>query len=155
MMRAVSKNETVKIRNPHATRPWQHVLEPLSGYLLLGQKILAGEKKFAEAWNFGPAEDGNVTVGEIVDQVKRIWPKIDYEISKESDQLHEATMLRLDCSKARIKLKWIPVWDGKSAIEKTALWYRSFYEYNQVQSLEVLQSYIADAKNKHIPWAEE
>jgi CDP-glucose 4,6-dehydratase len=155
MMRAVSKNETVKIRNPHATRPWQHVLEPLSGYLLLGQKILEGEEKFAEAWNFGPSEDGNVTVGEIVDQVKKVWPKIDYEICKESDQLHEAAMLRLDCSKARTRLKWIPVWDGKSAVEKTALWYRAFYEYNQVQSLEVLHSYIADAKNKHIPWAEQ
>ncbi len=155
MMRAVSKNETVKIRNPHATRPWQHVLEPLSGYLLLGQKIQEGEKEFAEAWNFGPSEDGNVTVGEIAARVKKVWPKIDFEISKDSDQLHEAAMLRLDCSKARTKLKWIPVWDGKIAVEKTARWYRSFYEDNQVQSLEDLRIYIADAKSKHMPWTEE
>jgi CDP-glucose 4,6-dehydratase len=155
MMRAVHINEKVLIRNPHATRPWQYVLEPLSGYLLLGQKLLEGRKEFAEAWNFGPSEDGNVTVGEIVAQVKKAWPKIDYEISKESDQLHEAGMLRLDCSKSRTKLQWIPVWDGKSAVEKTALWYRAFYESNEVQSLEDLHRYIADAKSKHISWAEE
>ena len=113
MMRAVSQNGKVKIRNPHATRPWQHVLEPLSGYLLLGQRLLEGRKEFAEAWNFGPSDDGNATVEEIVGQVKKAWPKIDYEIQCDSDQPHEAGMLRLDCSKARAKLQWRPVWDAK------------------------------------------
>lgn len=155
MMRAVNQNEKVKIRNPQATRPWQHVLEPLSGYLLLGQKLLEGRKEFAEAWNFGPSEDGNATVGEIAGQVKKAWPKIDYEINMIPDQPHEAGMLRLDCSKARTKLQWTPVWDGKSAVEKTALWYRAFYESNEVQSIENIHSYIADAKSKHISWAEE
>ena len=64
-------------------------------------------------------------------------------------------MLRLDCSKARTKLKWTPVWDGKTAIEKTAQWYRAFYESDEVQSLENLHRYIADAQSKHIAWAEE
>ena len=155
MVRAVHKNETVNIRNPHATRPWQHVLEPLSGYLLLGQKLLEGRKEFAEAWNFGPSEDDNVTVGEIVEQVKKTWPKIDYEIDKTPDQLHEAGMLRLDCSKARTKLQWAPVWDGKAAVEKTVQWYRAFYESNDVQTMENLHRYIADAQRKHIAWAEE
>ena len=155
IMRAVNQNEKVKIRNPQATRPWQHVLEPLSGYLLLGQKLLEGRKEFAEAWNFGPSEDGNVTVGEIAEQVKKAWPKIDYEIQKSPDQPHEAGMLRLDCSKARTKLQWTPVWDGKTAIEKTAQWYRAFYEFDEVQSLENLHRYIADAQSKHLSWAEE
>ena len=155
MMRAVNQNEKVKIRNPHANRPWQHVLEPLSGYLLLGQKLLEGRKEFAEAWNFGPSEDGNATVGEIVDQVKKAWPKIDYEIGMIPKQPHEAGMLRLDCSKARTKLQWTPVWDGKKAIEKTALWYKAFYKCNKVQSLEDLHSYIADARSKHVSWAEK
>lgn len=155
MMRAVNQNEKVKIRNPQATRPWQHVLEPLSGYLLLGQKLLEGRKEFAEAWNFGPSEDGNATVGEIAGQVKKAWPKIAYEINMTPDQPHEAGMLRLDCSKARTKLQWTPVWDGKSAVEKTALWYRALYESNEVQSIENIHSYIADAKSKHISWAEE
>ena len=131
MMRAVGQNEKVMIRNPHAIRPWQHVLEPLSGYLLLGQKLLEGRKEFAEAWNFGPSEDGNVTVGEIAAQVKKTWPKIDYEIQKSPDQPHEAGMLRLDCSKARTKLKWAPVWDGKIAIKKTTQWYKTFYKSNE------------------------
>jgi len=155
IMRAVGKNEKVKIRNLHATRPWQHVLEPLSGYLLLGQKLLEGRKEFAEAWNFGPSEDGNATVGEIADQVKEAWSKIDYEINMIPEQPHEAGMLRLDCSKSRTKMQWTPVWDGKSAVEKTALWYRAFYESNEVQSLEDLKNYIADAKSKHISWSKE
>ncbi len=154
IMFAVSNNEKVKIRNPQATRPWQHVLEPLSGYLLLGQKLLEGRKEFAEAWNFGPSEDGNVTVGEIAEQVKRAWPKIEYEIQQSPDQPYEASMLILDCSKARSKLQWAPVWDGKTAVEKTTRWYTAFYESNDVQSMENLHRYIADAKSKQIPWAE-
>ena len=155
MMRAVSQKSKVKIRNPHATRPWQHVLEPLSGYLLLGQRLLEGQKEFAEAWNFGPSEDGNSTVENIVGQAKKAWPKIDYETDAVSNQPHEARMLRLDCSKAIANLQWRPVWVGKTAVEKTALWYRAFYESNEVKSMEDLHSYIADAKNKNLVWTDE
>lgn len=153
IMRAVHQNEKVKIRNPNATRPWQHVLEPLSGYLLLGQKLLEGRKEFAEAWNFGPSEEENVSVGEIVHQVKGIWPKIDYEIQQNPKQPHEAGLLRLDCSKARTKLKWVPAWTSKETIEKTTLWYKDFYELNTIVSVEHLQHYTEDAKSKHIAWA--
>jgi CDP-glucose 4,6-dehydratase len=154
MMRAVNKNETVKIRNSKATRPWQHVLEPLSGYLLLGQKLLEGCKDFAEAWNFGPSEDGNVTVGAIVEQAKKFWPKIDYEIQTSPEQPHEAATLRLDCSKARIKLQWVPAWDTKTAVEKTTQWYRAFYESGELQSMDDLHCYIENAKSKQILWTE-
>jgi CDP-glucose 4,6-dehydratase len=153
MMRAAHKNEKVMIRNPYAVRPWQHVLEPLGGYLLLGQKLLEGRKEFAEAWNFGPSEDMNTTVGEIVGLVKETWSKIDYEFHIIPDQPHEAAILRLDCSKSKTKLPWTPVWDDKNAIEKTTRWYRQFYESNKVYSLEDLHSYIADAKSKYISWA--
>jgi CDP-glucose 4,6-dehydratase len=155
MMRAVSQNEKVKIRNPKATRPWQHVLEPLSGYLLAGQKLLEGRKEYACAWNFGPSEEENVSVGEIVQQVKKVWPKIDYEIHQTTDQPHEANMLRLDCSKARTRLRWLPVWTGRDTVEKTAQWYRAFYELNGLLSLEQLHLYIADAQSKHMVWASE
>jgi CDP-glucose 4,6-dehydratase len=155
VMRAVHQNEKVKIRNPQATRPWQHVLDPLSGYLLLGQKLLEGRKEFAEAWNFGPSEEGNVTVGEIVHQVKRVWPKIDYVIHQNQDQPHEAGLLRLDCSKARTKLKWMPAWTGNDAIDKTTLWYKAFYESSEILSPEHLNHYVADAQTNHIAWAEE
>ena len=154
MMRAVGQNEKVMIRNPQAIRPWQHVLEPLSGYLFLGQKLLEGRKEFAESWNFGPSEDGNVTVGDIAEQVKNAWPIIDYEMQKSTDEPHETGMLRLDCTKARTKLKWKPVWDGKTAIIKTAQWYKAFYKSSDVQSLENLHHYCADAKSKQNPWAE-
>jgi len=153
MMRAVSSNEKVTIRNPQAVRPWQHVLEPLSGYLLLGQRLLEGRKEFSEAWNFGPSENENITVDEIVNQVQNIWPKMKYERGKTPDQPHEAGMLRLDCSKARAKLQWSPVWDGRTAVEKTVQWYRAFYESKAIRSLEDLESFVAEAKSRHIFWA--
>lgn len=154
IMRAASKDEKVKIRNPHATRPWQHVLEPLSGYLLLGQKLLEGRREFAEAWNFGTAEQDNLSVGEIVEHIREMWPRIDYEIHQSPSQPHEAGLLRLDCSKARIQLKWFPVWTGKETIEKTVEWYRTFYESGKVQSIYHLNCYIESAKSKNIAWAE-
>jgi len=153
IMRAVNKNEKVMIRNPNAARPWQHVLESLSGYLLLGQKLLEGQVEFADAWNFGPSDDCNVMVGEIVCQVKHTWPKVDYEINKSCDGLHETGILKLDSSKSRTRMQWEPVWDGKSAVEKTILWYRAFYESHKVQSLEDLKSYVTDAKRRHILWS--
>jgi CDP-glucose 4,6-dehydratase len=154
-MRAVSQNSKVNIRNPHATRPWQHVLEPLSGYLLLGQRLLEGRKEFAEAWNFGLSEDGDATVEKVVGQVQEVWPKIDYETSAVANQPHEAGMLRLDCSKALAKLQWQHVWNRKTAVEKRALWHRAFYESNEVSSMEDLNRYIADAKSKNSVWTEE
>jgi CDP-glucose 4,6-dehydratase len=154
MMRAVSRSEKVMIRNPQAVRPWQHVLEPLSGYLLLGQRLLEGRKEFAEAWNFGPPEEGSVTVGEICAQIKAVWPKIECEIKTEPGQLHEAALLRLDCSKARTRLRWSPVWDEKNAVEKTARWYRAFYETGALRSIDDLESYIGDAKGSRMAWAE-
>lgn len=122
---------------------------------MLGQKLLDGEKEFAEGWNFGPPEEENVMVGEIVKQVKRIWPKIDYEINQTPDQPHEAGTLRLDCSKARTKLKWVPVWKSMDAIAKTTLWYKAFYESNKILSNEHLNHYLEDAKNTQIAWVEE
>lgn len=155
IMRAVSQNEKVKIRNPHATRPWQHVLEPLSGYLLLGRMLLEGRQEYAGAFNFGPSGEENVSVGEIVHLVKKFWPKIDYEISQAPNQPHEAGLLKLDCSKARTTLKWKPVWTGRDTFEKTALWYKNFYESGKISSLDDLNGYISDAKANRIAWIEE
>jgi CDP-glucose 4,6-dehydratase len=153
LMRAAGSNECVTIRNPHATRPWQHVLEPLSGYLFPGQRLIEGRREFAEAWNFGPADDGNATVGQIAAQVEQAWPRVHYEINASTDELHEAGMLKLDCSKARTRLAWRPVWDLDTAVEKAVLWYRDFYESNAVRSLDDLDAYIADAKGHNLPWA--
>lgn len=154
IVRAAHRNEKARIRNPLATRPWQHVLEPLSGYLLLGQKLLEGRREYAEPWNFGPCDEENVSVCGIVDQAKRIWPKINCEINQDPNQPHEAGLLRLDCAKARSKLKWTPVWTGRRAVEETVQWYRAFYESGSLQSIETLKRYIADAQSKRLAWAE-
>ena len=89
LAQSVSKNIKINIRNPLAIRPWQHVLEPLSGYLLLGQKLLEGQPQFAEAWNFGPLDQENETVGEIINMAKSFWPEINFQIKRTSNQPHE------------------------------------------------------------------
>lgn len=154
IMLSVSKSKKVNIRNPYATRPWEHVLEPLSGYLHIGQKLLEEKVEYGEAWNFGPSDEGNITVEEVVRNVKKHWNKIDYVVNKDIDQPHEANLLKLDCSKSHIKLKWKDVWNSETTFEKTVKWYKSYYENNQIiLSQDDLESYILDAKNKKIEWA--
>lgn len=153
LARAAARGTKLKIRNSQAIRPWQHVLEPLSGYLLLGQKLLEGYQEFAEAWNFGPSSEGAVTVREIVNMANKIWPEIDIEAETILKHAHEADVLKLDCSKSRTKLKWIPLWNLKTSVQKTVEWYRSFYESNQAKSLEDILEYIKAAKIKKLSWA--
>lgn len=153
VMRAAGGKRKAAIRNPNAVRPWQHVLDPLRGYLLLGQKLLEGDGTFAEAWNFGPAEEGIRTVGDIVRQLKGVWPRVDYDEGAALDQPHEATLLRLDSSKSRMRLHWVPVWDSRTAVERTASWYRAYYEDSRVQSVEDLRHYMADAARGRNPGA--
>jgi CDP-glucose 4,6-dehydratase len=117
--------------------------------------MLEGRKEFAEAWNFGPAEEGNATVGDIVAQIREVWPEICCESPEGGDQPHEAGMLRLECSKARTRLGWLPVWDSRRTVEKTVLWYRAFYEANRLRSGDDLQDYVAAARQKRLAWAAE
>jgi CDP-glucose 4,6-dehydratase len=152
MMKAVSKGNKLFIRNPRATRPWQHVLEPLSGYLLLGQKLLEGEKQFAEAWNFGPNDDGSIPVLQMVKQMRKTWNKIDYQIEQDENNPHEADLLKLDCSKARMKLNWKGAWGSRTTFAKTAIWYQSYYENQQVITQKQLKEYVADAGEMGLSW---
>jgi CDP-glucose 4,6-dehydratase len=152
IMVSVSQGKKVSIRNPNATRPWQHVLEPLSGYLAIGQKLLEERVEFGEAWNFGPSDEGSITVEEVVNHVKKHWDKIDYEIYRDPHQFHEANLLKLDCSKAHIQLKWKDVWDSQTTFEKTVKWYKKFYEGGSVTTEKDLLDYITDAKTKKILW---
>ena len=153
IMRAASQNRKVQIRNPHATRPWQHVLEPLSGYLLLGQLLLEGRDEFSGAWNFGPTDDGHRNVLAVIRELQKHWSSIDYKIETDGKNPHEANLLKLDCSKAYAKLKWKPVWDNSTTFAKTAQWYRVYYESGCVLSEEQLTEYITDAKRNQISWA--
>jgi CDP-glucose 4,6-dehydratase len=153
IMRAAGQNEKVIIRNPQAIRPWQHVLEPLAGYLLLGQRLLEGKKEFSGAWNFGPTNEGHRNVLAVVRELQKHWSNIDYQIAINEKNPHEANLLKLDCSKAHAKLKWKPAWDSSTTFAKTAQWYKEYYESTPVCSEKQLTEYIADAKRNQISWA--
>ncbi len=117
------------------------------------QTLLFLQVVFGEAWNFGPSDEGSITVEEVVQNVKKHWDKIDYEINRDPNQLHEANLLKLDCSKAHILLKWKDVWDSQTAFEKTVKWYKSYYEEDKnILTKEDLVNYIADAKAKKVEW---
>ena len=152
IMKAVSRKEPVIIRNPKSTRPWQHVLEPLAGYLALGEKLYQGEKMFAEGWNFGPSDDDVLSVHEILNIIREFWPDIEYEIQANPNNPHEAGMLQLDWAKARTYLKWQPVWKMNTTIERITNWYRNYYQKNEISSLDDLQQYVADARALGLDW---
>lgn len=153
VIRATSQEDTVLIRSPHATRPWQHVLEPLSGYLLLGQRLLEGRKGFAEGWNFGPLNRESLPVSEVLGIAQQIWNNIQVECQEEKSQVHEAKFLSLDCSKANQILNWKPVWTTKHAIKKTIDWYQNFYQNNNLKTQDNLLNYSNDAFRKGCQWA--
>lgn len=152
-MIAASRHEKVIIRNPNATRPWQHVLEPLSGYLLVGQKLLEEKTEYADAWNFGPSDEENMTVEKVVANMKKYWSKVDYAVNENREQSHEANLLKLDCSKAHALLGWSDVWDSRTTFEKTAKWYKAYYEENSITlTRKDLDSYVIDARKKGLVW---
>lgn len=154
IIKAASKNEKVIIRSPSATRPWQHVLEPLSAYLQLGEKLLRGYKEYAEGWNIGPRDDDVLSVAEILDQIKQYWSQVKFDIQLDNNAPHEANQLKLDFSKARNKLNWRPVWNIQQAIQKTILWYRKYYLNHTVNSLDDLHQYVSDASVLKISWTQ-
>lgn len=134
-MRAVFNDENIVVRHPYAIRPWQHVLEPLSGYLLLAETLWNRGNEFTGAWNFGPNDEDAKPVEWVVNQLienfgNRISCKLDVH-----DHLHEALTLKLDISKAKSHLKWMPRWTLKQALQHTAAWYQSYHEKGDVEEL--------------------
>lgn len=126
MIRAFSRGEAVVIRSPYAIRPWQHVLEPLRGYLLLAEQLWQHGSEFAEGWNFGPNDEDAKPVQWIVQKLAERWGggaawRLDDRL-----QPHEATYLKLDCSKAKSRLGWHPKWDLETALARIVDWYRAF-----------------------------
>lgn len=154
LVRAALAGRPAEIRHPRSTRPWQHVLEPLSGYLLLGQRLLQDGSSFAEAWNFGPDEAGHLSVGEIVEGFAGHWPALRHSMGGGDPRLHEAALLHLDCGKARARLGWRPVWDATKMLARTALWYRSFHERGEVLSPSDLDVYVSDARHQRLAWTQ-
>ena len=110
------------IRNPQAIRPWQHVLEPLSGYLQLAERLWENPKEFVGAWNFGPQDGDAKTVGWIADKLISLWGEQASWVSDQGANPHEANFLKLDISKATQKLLWEPKWSLETALEKIVAW---------------------------------
>ncbi len=122
----INAGEKIEIRNPVAVRPWQHVLEPLSGYLLLGEKLLEYGQHFADGFNFGPYEDSVLKVAEVAQKVVENYGKGEVVVHKRDD-LHEANLLMLNIEKAEKVLGWIPTYTANQAIQETVDWYKHFY----------------------------
>lgn len=153
LVRAVSAGKPLMIRSPKATRPWQHVLEPLSGYLLVGQKLLQGDRKAATAFNFGPDDAGNQTVETVLNHMRGNWPALEWQVDG-TPQPHEATLLHLVSGRAREMLAWKPVWSLEQGIAATATWYRQQYEAQKLITLEQIANYTADAAQHGLAWAQ-
>jgi CDP-glucose 4,6-dehydratase len=124
-IRSISNGEKLKIRSPYAIRPWQHVLDPLTGYLTLAEKLYTEGPRFADSWNFGPDDDGAKNVEWIARTVCRLWDdNASFEIDSHP-QPHEAHYLKLDCSKAKSELAWTPSWSIQIALESIVTWNKS------------------------------
>ncbi|UWU83201.1 CDP-glucose 4,6-dehydratase [Bradyrhizobium yuanmingense] len=126
ILRAVEAGKVVEIRSPTAIRPWQHVLEPLSGYLALAERLFIDGSAFAEAWNFGPAEADARSVAWIADRLTRMWSPEARWIVTDAPQPHEAHYLRLDCAKAGQKLGWHARWDLSTALTRIVSWHKAW-----------------------------
>lgn len=145
VVRAAADDRAVTIRNPDAVRPWQHVLDPVRGYLQLGLKLLAGETSAAQAWNFGPEREDSVTVLEAVRLFQSLWPRVRYEVRRDCGP-REAGLLRLDVSKAAQLLGWRPTWSLDKALYWTVTWYRDYYENGRIDTEQCLREYISDTR---------
>lgn len=157
-IRALSSGKTVAIRHPNSIRPWQHVLEPLSGYLWLAAKMsMDGGERFAGGWNFGPEESQSHTVGELTDAVIKAWGSGSWTNGNESGP-HEARLLKLSTEKARTELGWKPVWDFSTTVRQTITWYREFINRDsdkqftyQLCAAEIAE-YQDTAKEQQLAW---
>uniref|UniRef100_UPI004049EB3C CDP-glucose 4,6-dehydratase n=1 Tax=Fulvivirga sp. TaxID=1931237 RepID=UPI004049EB3C len=142
---AFEADEPLVIRNPLATRPWQHVLEPLSGYLMLAQALFDRGRPYASSWNFGPGEEGNKTVEQVIDILSNTWgSKVGWEQDYSAQPL-EAHLLKLDCSKAHHLLHWAPKWKLDQSIEKVVQWHKALKAGKDMKaiSLEQINDYIS------------
>ena len=134
IIRAFQKSKPVIIRNPNSTRPWQHVLEPLSGYLVLAQHLYDDGENYTGAWNFGPLDEDCKSVSWILNEMVKLWGKnskwkLDQDINP-----HEANFLKLDCSKAASKLNWLPKWRLKESLESIVNWHQVFISGGNIKN---------------------
>lgn len=149
IIRATIHKQPLLIRNPNSIRPWQHVLEPLSGYLRLAQ-LLDQNQDLSKGWNFGPEISGEVSVNYLIEGLSQHWqkPVIHYQSSLQ----HEAAILRLDARAAKSELGWKQVWNIDETLQRTINWYKDFYLEKRVRSLQDLEAYILQAEQQKLEW---
>lgn len=139
IVRAAIAGDPVRVRNPNATRPWQHVLEPLSGYLQLAERLCNAPAEHTEGWNFGPSDEDAVPVEHIVSTVTRLWGPSTRWVADKGPHPHEAHFLKLDSSKARSRLGWRPRLELASALEWTVEWYKTQAQGGDARALTLAQ----------------
>jgi CDP-glucose 4,6-dehydratase len=158
-MRAWSQNQTVLLRNPLATRPWQHVLEPLSGYLSLALTLKASSALHGQPFNFGPPTQQNNSVGDLVSAMTKHWDRVRWDdVSEKYGGPYESGLLKLNCDKALHHLHWHAIWGFEATVRETALWYRQYYEQPTQSiadfSLRQIATYVKAGQEKGLAWAQ-
>jgi len=145
ILRAFEKDKSVVIRNPKATRPWQHVLEPLSGYILLAEKLFDNPELYSEGWNFGPNQDDVKPVEWILNYVTDLWQGSSWTLEKDNN-LHEAGYLKLDISKAKSRLDWSPIWSLGESLKKIISWHRVWLDKGDMnrECLKEIEEFMRD-----------
>ncbi len=144
-VRSIEAGQEIEIRNPVSTRPWQHVLEPLGGYLLLGHLLYTQGNKYAQGFNLGPEPDSVLTVAQVAEMVVKNYAKGSVKVHKRDD-LHEANLLMLDITKAKEILGWWPTYTATQAIEATVSWYKHFYQGEAMRAFTLKQIYQYEEK---------
>ena len=159
-VRAWSEKKPIITRNPKATRPWQHVLEPLSGYLTLGQKLFSGNSICKnQSFNFGPQEKINQSVGDLITEMTQYWPGAESKVQQDIDSSKsESTLLKLNCEKSHQFLQWRAVLDFSETVRMTGEWYQAFYNEKQTSIIETtskqIQEYTEKATRLNLTWTQ-
>jgi CDP-glucose 4,6-dehydratase len=158
-VKALAEEKPIIVRNPLAVRPWQHVMEPLSGYLWLAALMWVRGTQYSSAWNFGPNNVDNLTVGQLADGIVKYWGSGEWQDTSNHNarQVHEANFLKLDCTKSQSLLGWSPVYRVDESIDATLEWYRDFYNKPESGSydftLAQIQAYVNRAQEIGLSWA--
>ena len=157
-IKAWSNNESVDIRNPRATRPWQHVLEPLSGYLLLATNLAQSRNNHGQAYNFGPSSKNNYSVGYLINEMARSWDKALWnDISNDQEYSYEAALLKLNCDKALFDLEWSPTLEFEETVKMTTEWYKNYYKSHNSSmydfTISQIMEYTSLAELRNMKWA--
>jgi CDP-glucose 4,6-dehydratase len=158
-MKAWAQKQTVDIRSPDATRPWQHVLEPLSGYLVLAKYLSESNRSHGEAYNFGPQAQQNYSVRQLIDEMAKYWDQINWnDVSQSQQHQHEAGLLKLNCDKALFDLAWQPTLQFHETVRLTVDWYKQFYQHPNESIFELSMAQIKEysqlSQQRGMPWAQ-